>query len=340
MAADTESAQPGQTTPAAADGGVIHNIGYRRYADARLGRGSIFLALTWHSLRAAFGLGRGAKAKIFPVLLFVIMCLPAVVNAVSLATNPGQGAIVSYDDYIPSIRAVAMLIFVALEAPNLVSTDLRNHMLPLYFARPIRRIDYPLAKLVAFVIACLLMIEIPLVILYVGNVTQVHGAHAVWEQTLQFGPGLLYGAAWALLLASIGLLLASLTGKRVFAICAVGIPLFFSYIVAHTLSHVGQQAFRAVPVCAGRVVRNGGQVICLHPGFHPPALASLAGLISPFTLLGGVLRWLAAPNYTEAGNLQATVIGQYGDIYGLVFVLLTAVAIGALLLRYRKVGVA
>jgi ABC-2 type transport system permease protein len=329
VAADTESAQPGQVSPPGADGGVIHNIGYRRYADARLGRGSIFLALTWHSLRAAFGFGRGAKAKIFPAILFVIMCLPAVVNAVSLATGP-HTSIITYDVYVPSIRSVAMLIFVALEAPNLVSTDLRNHMLPLYFARPIRRSDYPLAKLVAFVIACLLMIEIPLVILYIGNITQVHSAHAVWEQTLQFGPGLLYGAAWALLLASIGLLLASLTGKRVFAICAVGIPLFFSYIVAHVMSQVGQQAFRAIPACAG----------CVYPHYEPSTLASLAGLISPFTLLGGVLRWLAAPNTSEAGNLQSTVIGQYGDVYGLVFVLLTVAVIGGLLLRYRKIGVA
>jgi ABC-2 type transport system permease protein len=340
VAAKTEPALPEQVAPAGSDGGVIHNIGYREYDGVRLGRGPIFVALMWHSLRTAFGFGRGAKAKIFPALLFVIMCLPAVVNAVSLATNPHGGAIITYDDYVPSIRTVAMLIFVAIEAPNLVSADLRNHMLPLYFARPIGRIDYPLAKLVAFVIACLLMIEIPLVILYVGNVTQVHGAHAVWEQTLQFGPGLLYGAAWAVLLASIGLLLASTSGKRVFAICAVAIPLFFSYIVAHVLEQVGRQAFRAVPVCGGKVVRHAGQVICLHPGVHPPALASLAGLISPFTLLGGLLHWLGAPNFTPAGNLQATVIGQYGDIYGLVFVLLTLAAVGGLILRYRKVGVA
>ena len=121
-----------------------------------------------------------------------------------------------------------MLVFVALQAPNLVSGDLRYHTLPLYFARPISRIDYPVAKLVAFVLACLAMIEIPLLMLYLGNVTQQHGASAVWAQTRQLGPGLLYGAAWAVLLASIGLVLASLTGKRVFAICAVGIPLFLT----------------------------------------------------------------------------------------------------------------
>jgi ABC-2 type transport system permease protein len=316
-------AAAGQLTPAA-DSGVIHNIGYRRYDADRLGRGRIVLALTWHSYRAAFGLGRGGKAKVFPALLFALLCLPAAVNAVALATHPGSQALVSYDAYIPALRAVVVLIFVALEAPNLVTADLRNHTLPLYFARPIHRIDYPIAKLMAFFLACLTMVEVPELLLYIGNVSQVHGVRQVWEQTLQLLPGLLYGAAWAVLLASIGLLLASATGRRVFAICAIGIPLFFSFILANVLGHVGQQAFGP----AG-------------PG-QPSALASLAGLISPFTLLGGVLRWLQAPSGVRvpAQMLQATTVGHYGPVYGVVFAVLTIAAIGGLIIRYRKVGVA
>ena len=304
--------------------GVIHNIGYRRYDDVRLGRAAIVRALIWHSLRSAFGIRRGAKAKIFPALLFALICLPAAVNAVALATNPHSSPIVGYDDYIPSLRTVVMLIFVAIEAPNLVSADLRNHTLPLYFARPIHRIDYPVAKLVAFVLACLAMIEIPLILLYLGIVSQQHGASQVWEQTLRLGPGLLYGAAWAVLLASIGLLLASTTGKRVFAMCAIGIPLFFSWILAHVLAQVGVQAFSAAGV---------GQ---------PSALASLAGLISPFTLLGGLLRWLQGnPAIGPAYHpLQPTTIGNYGPVYGLLFAGLIVAAIAGLIVRYRKVGVA
>ena len=304
--------------------GVIHNIGYRRYDDVRLGRPAIVRALIWHSLRSAFGIRRGAKAKIFPALLFALICLPAAVNAVALATNPHSSPIVGYDDYIPSLRTVVMLIFVAIEAPNLVSADLRNHTLPLYFARPIHRIDYPVAKLVAFVLACLAMIEIPLILLYLGIVSQQHGASQVWEQTLRLGPGLLYGAAWAVLLASIGLLLASTTGKRVFAMCAIGIPLFFSWILAHVLAQVGVQAFSAAGV---------GQ---------PSALASLAGLISPFTLLGGLLRWLQGnPAIGPAYHpLQPTTIGNYGPVYGLLFAGLIVAAIAGLIVRYRKVGVA
>ena len=325
MSADASAAGGRLAAPAAEGSGVIHNIGYRRYDATRLGRAQIVRALTWHSFRAAFGIGRGGKAKIFPILLFTIMCLPAAVNAIGLALNPTSQPLVSYDGYVPQLRTVAMLIFVALEAPNLVSADLRNHTLPLYFARPIRRIDYPVAKLIAFVLACLAMIEIPLLLLYIGNASQQHSASQVWEQTLRLGPGLLYGGAWALLLASIGLLLASTTGKRVFAICAIGIPLFFSWILANVLAHIGQQAFG--PASFGQ----------------PSALASLAGLISPFTLLGGVLRWLEATprlGVPPGRVFQETTVGNYGSLYGLLLLILTVAAIAGLIARYRKVGVA
>ncbi len=322
MSAEAEAAA-GQPAPAG-DGGVIHNIGYRRYDAERLGRWRIVQALTWHSYRAAFGLGRGGKAKVFPALLFALLCLPAAVNAVALATNPHSQPLVSYDAYIPALRTVTVLIFVALEAPNLLSADLRNHTLPLYFARPMHRIDYPVAKLIALSLAVLTIVEIPELLLYIGNVSQVHGAGQAWEQTLRLLPGLLYGAAWAVLLASLGLLLASATGRRVFAICATGVPLFFSYILAHALAQAGQQAFGP----AG-------------PG-QPSALTSLAGLISPFTLLGGVLRWLQAPRGVRvpAQMLQATTVGHYGPVYGAVFAALTIAAVGGLILRYRKIGVA
>src|SRR6202034_3208028 len=71
--------------PMSAETGVIHDIGYRRYTGRRLGRPQIVRALYWHSLRSAFGLGRGAKAKIVPVITFVVICLPAVANAVAVA---------------------------------------------------------------------------------------------------------------------------------------------------------------------------------------------------------------------------------------------------------------
>ena len=66
-------------------GGVIHDLGYRGYDGPRLGRVQIVKALTWHSFRSAFGIGRGVKGKIVPVLTFIAMCLPALVNAFAVA---------------------------------------------------------------------------------------------------------------------------------------------------------------------------------------------------------------------------------------------------------------
>ena len=96
-----------QSGPPAARTGVIHDIGYRHYQGPRLGRAAIIRALGWHSLRSAFGIGRGAKAKIIPVIAFVLICVPAVVNAISLATHGGQ--VLYYDTYDAVRDAVADL---------------------------------------------------------------------------------------------------------------------------------------------------------------------------------------------------------------------------------------
>jgi ABC-2 type transport system permease protein len=149
------SADSSVTPPAG--GSVIHDIGYRRYEGVRLARAGIFRALCWHSLRSAFGIRRGAKAKIVPVITFGIMCLPAVANAVSVAQGGGRS--ISYDTYIFQLRVIVMIIFIAAQAPELVSRDLRSHVLPLYFSRPLSRTDYPFAKLIALILACLALID-------------------------------------------------------------------------------------------------------------------------------------------------------------------------------------
>src|ERR1022692_2765518 len=302
--------------PDTANGGVIHNIGYRSYEGQRLGRGEIVRALCWHSLRSSFGIGRGVKAKIVPVFMFVIICLPAIIDAAIVALNSAHTRQVSYDTYLPQLRIFVLLIFVAVQAPELVSRDLRSHCLPLYFARPIRRIDYPAAKLAALFLACLAMIEIPLLLLYLGTITQVHGGSAIWSQTRALIPGLVLGVAWALVLAGLGLLLASLSGRRAYATGAIAIFFFLGLTLATLLTQVGENGLGAA---------SGGT----------SGLARLAGLISPFTDLDGMRMWLGG---TTRGLIPSP--GSYGPLYGLMFLVFLAAGIGGLIVRYRKVGVA
>ena len=304
---------------AAGRSGVIHDIGYRRYEGPRLARPGIIRALYWHSLRSAFGIGRGVKAKIVPVITFAIMCLPAVANAVSVAQSGSRT--INYDTYIFQLRVLIMIIFIAAQAPELVSRDLRSHVLPLYFSRPLRRLDYPLAKLLAFITACLAMIELPLLFLYLGTVTQGHGWSAIWHETKAFIPGLLVGFMWAVLLPAIGLFLASLSGRRAYSTGAIAIVFFLSWILAGILDKVstgGQgHPFRGV---GGQAATTGAQ---------------LSGLASPFTVLDGVRQWLGG---TSPGPIPPP--GNFGPLYGVMFLVLLAIAIGGLAVRYRKAGIA
>jgi len=294
--------------------GVIHDIGYQTYEGPRSGRGKIELALCWHSLRAAFGFGRGAKAKIVPVLTFAIMCAPAVINAVIMALSRSHTRVVDYDTYVGTLRVLVLLVFIAAQAPELVSRDLRSRVLPLYFARPIRRSDYPAAKYAAFVLACVAMIDIPVLLLYVGTILQSHGGAAIWAQTRAVFPGLLVGLMWAVVLAAVGLALACVSGRRAFATGSVAIFLFLTWTLTTVLTKI-----------AAAQVSTASMSSADH----------LFGLISPFTVLDGVRQWLGG---TSPGIVADP--GSYGPAYGLMLLAFLAISLAALVRRYSSVSVA
>lgn len=308
--------------PAGAGGqvaGVIHDIGYQTYDGPRLGRRQIAQALCWHSFRSAFGIGRGAKAKIIPVLTFVIMCSPALVNAVAMALGRSHARVVEYDTYVGTLRVLVMLVFIAAQAPELVSRDLRSRVLPLYFARPIRRRDYPAAKYVAFTLACLAMIDIPVLLLYVGTIMQVHGGAAIWAQTRAVIPGLAVGLMWAAVLAAVGLALASVSGRRAFSTGSVAIFLFLTWTLTTVLTKVAQTTG---PHGTGAHLSSAAQV---------SAAAHLFGLISPFTVLDGVRQWLGG---TSPGIVASP--GSYGPAYAAMLVAFLAVSLAGLVRRYSS----
>jgi ABC-2 type transport system permease protein len=301
-------------------GGVIHDLGYQRYDGPRLGRSQIVTALAWHSFRAAFGLGRGAKAKIVPVIAFLALCLPAIVNA--FVMSKGNPRAVDYDTYVPALRDIIMTIFVAVQAPELVSRDLRSRVLPLYFSRPIKPGDYPLAKYLGFTAACLVMLEVPLLLLWGGAVANVHGGSAVWAETRALFPGLLVGLMWAVSLAAISLFLASLTGRRAFATGTVAITLLLTYTLAEILLQVESQG-----------VVHGGPVGGLVINGPPPSLAEkVSGLFSPFTLFDGVRLWLGGTNPADS----VLKPGAFGAVYALVLLVLVGLCLAGLGARYRK----
>ncbi len=286
--------------------GVIHDLGYRSYDGPRLGRAQIVRALTWHSFRSAWGIGRWVKAKIVPILAFIVICLPGFVNA--FAVNRGNARLFGYDVYTPQLRVLVVTIFLAAQAPELVSRDLRSRVLPLYFSRPLRRGDYPLAKYIALTAALLILIEIPLLILYVGTIASAKNSHGVWEETRALIPGLGLGVLWAVLMAAIALVLASFTGRRAYATGIVAITCFLLWTLSELL--INAEGGLTATTTAARIV----------------------GVFSPFTVIDGVRIWLGGTNQ----GLDPTNLGHFGPLYGVVAVVMLAASLGGLAARYRK----
>ena len=287
--------------------GVIHDLGYRGYDGPRLGRAQIVRALTWHSFRSSWGIGRGVKAKIVPILAIIVMCLPAFANAFAVAR--GNARLFGYDVYTPPLRVLVVTIFIAAQAPELVSRDLRSHVLPLYFSRPLRRLDYPLAKYIALTATLLILVELPLLIMYVGTISSASKAGTtVWHETKALIPGLGMGVLWAVLMAAIGLVLASFTGRRAYATGIVAITCFLLWTLASLL-----------------IQAEGGIT-------STSTAARLVGLLSPYTVIDGVRIWLGG----KSQGLDPTSLGHFGPLYGVVAVIMLAASLGGLAARYRK----
>jgi len=280
---------------------VIHDIGYQRYTGPRLGRAAVFGALYVHGIRAAYGLGRSAKAKIFPWLVFGIVALVAVILA---AVRAQTGLLpITYFQFANTMSWL-IIFFVAVVAPELVSRDMKAGVLPLYFSRPLRAADYVGAKVAAMVTAVWALLAGPQLILFLGGAfTTKTGMSGVWDELGDLLPAWAYSLLWALVFTGIGLLVASLTGKRAFA--AGGIVAVF---------------LMTAPVVG---------VLSILPS---STAQDLAGLASPMSLITGVGQWLI-PDANTGIN-----IGEFGAVYAIEAVCLVATCLLLLLARYRKVA--
>lgn len=212
---------------------VIHDIGYKPYTGPRLGRAQIIRALYMHSVRGVFGLGRGAKAKIVPWFVLAAMLIPAALNVYTSST--GKALVVEYSSLGYNMVLFAML-FVAIAAPELVSRDLRHHTLPLYFSRPLRRGDYPLAKLLALSSSLFVVELLPVLVTYIGQIASSTSGHEIWLDSRAAFPAVFVALFQSAVFSSISLLMASTTGRRVIATGAIAILFLVTTAIAGVLT--------------------------------------------------------------------------------------------------------
>ena len=118
--------------------------------------------------------------------------------------------------------SAALLLFVALVAPDVMCPDRRQHVLPLMFARPITGVDYVLAKLGAIATILFAFSFLPQVVLFVGNMLVSDSAldyftdhlDVLWKVPVAV-------ALLAVYYAVISVAIASLTDRRIVAGAAI-----------------------------------------------------------------------------------------------------------------------
>ncbi|MGC5345129.1 ABC transporter permease [Streptomyces sp. DT171] len=302
------STETGAAAGTDAGGTRIHNIGYRSYDGPRLGRAYARRSLFSQSLRGSFGLGRSARSKVLPMLLFGVMCLVAAIIVAVAVTVPNTTDLpMKYTSFAIFLQAVIGL-FIAAQAPQSVSRDLRFKSVPLYFSRPIERVDYVMAKFAAMASALFVLTGMPLVILYVGALL---GKFDFGHQTKGFGQGLVSVALLSVLFAGLGLVMAALTPRRGFGVAAVVAVLTISYGAVSTVQAIAWETGSSDAV---------------------PWL----GLFSPITLIDGVqTAFLGASSAFPGG--QGPGAGA-GVVYLIVVLALVAGSYAVLMRRYRRVG--
>ncbi len=157
--------------------GNIYDLGYQGYDGPRLGRPAVALGLLRQTLRAAYGIGRGGRAKIAPFTLLILALLPAVlaVGISALASQTGAGAAfaenspIRHDTY-QGLTSTLIMLFCAAQAPETFGRDQRYNVLPLYFSRVLTRIDYALARTGGLFLAVLIVSVVPQIVLTIGAI--------------------------------------------------------------------------------------------------------------------------------------------------------------------------
>lgn len=268
--------------------GTIYDIGYRNYEGTRLGRGYAFRTLYLHSLRAAFGLGRGGRALIVPWALFAVMLFPAVITVAVAGISGGMmNNLIDYHEIFPW-DAMMLALFCAAQAPELVSTDQYNRVLPLYFSRSLRQSDYAAAKLMAMWTAVFILMVAPLVVILVGRLALPSDFGAAFrEQSENFLPILLTPVSAALVMGTLALALAAYVPRRGIGSAAVLGTFLLTAAIVLILSETLEERVRYF-VLANPILTVNGAVLGLF-GERPERGSALRDAdLSPETFYAAV----------------------------------------------------
>ena len=292
--------------------GQVFDLGYLNYSGAREGRARARKALFINGIRTCFGLGRGAMAKVLPILFFLSVMAPAAVfsvmsglfgeTLVDLVDLPG------HEDYY-EIVSVILFLFAAIIAPELLCTDRRSGVINLYLVRPLTSNDYVLGRWSAFFLVSLVFIYSGQILLLLGlTLGASEPLEYLRENWLDIPRFLGAGLAIAVITTTIPLAAASLTDRRAYATVAVIGLFLISSITVGALQGTRCEWGTETSGGGGQSTSGSGVEVTFGGGGSPASNAD-CGFI-----LGDAARWA---QLLDIGSVQTyisdIVFGTYDD---------------------------
>ncbi|MXW30816.1 MAG: ABC transporter permease subunit [Chloroflexi bacterium] len=316
----------------------VFDLGYQRYTGPREGRNRARLALFENGVRTVLGIGRGGRAKILPVGLFLAVITPAVVFVTILAfLDPIAG-----DDatqFIPgpadyySIVSVILIIFGAIMAPELLCPDRRDNVLPLYLVRPLTSTDYLIARFLAFFAIVLVLVYAGQIVLQAGLILTAGDQVDYIRDNWQDVPRILFMGALIATFISVGpLAVAAFTTRRAYAAAFI--------IAAWLLLNSISDGLTFQECISEEFMQDGGTVSSTTECTRPVGdLAPYIGLLN----LGGVTDNLNNMVFDVdiepgEGSPSSMAVAELHDAFPIgVYVLWTGIPALLLWHRYRRI---
>ena len=271
--------------------GNIYDLGYRGYDGPRFGRVTVALGLLRQTLKEAYGIGRGGRAKIAPFTLLALNTLPALLAVGITALVRQAGAAEALDEANPirhdtywSVTSTLVMLFCAAQAPELFGRDQRYGVLPLYFSRVLTRIDYAVARTFGLFIAILVVTVTPQLLLSIGGIlAATDPLTGLSEELPEIPRYLVVCLLGAGVFAGVSALVASYTPRRAYSVASIIAlfivpPIVVGIIAALSVPDVARVLLLASPSDVVDGV-NGAIYGPLRIGGETIVLASLPGWV-------------------------------------------------------------
>lgn len=274
--------------------GEVFDIGYQRYDGPREGRSRARLALWKNGVRTALGLGRSVVSKLLPSLLLVFMLIPALVFIVissvagAVISTPGHAEYYQFGSRI-------ILLFSAIIAPELLTTDRRSGVINLYLVRPLSALDYVIGRWLAFFTVTLVLVFLPQIVLLIGfTLGAAKPLEYLQENWLIIPQFIGAGLAIAAFSTTIPLSVAAFTSRRAIAtVFIIGV-----WMISNVL---GQVLSETIPGGAWFLLLSIGEVPLfvndLIFGSNSPSVNDLAKTVPTAVILGWYAVLLIVPGF-------------------------------------------